>query len=309
MLIKKLLSMVDQTKKDLKMSSWLHMPPTSFEYQYYKMLCGGYEANGYRYLGMISSLDQTEASEKRSIIYCQKARAIYNLLGLDDRAKSMDIHIALRKDRLARFDGDGANVPVNANTLLKGAKYNYVYSLKTYGSTSEATLRSGLSYVTRLVQAHRGIKAERLIVKLAAISHRVHGPGHNHTISIDEKVKECKSRYVIVMPDHEPFQALRYENDGEVCVVTGPVKQARQEEDERIFHVASDLIVPNKGCPVICHGLTSASHLNGKLGEGRAIRNDINGIRLAVHFETKSLKPSLVKPENLRIAFELPKEV
>jgi hypothetical protein len=33
MLIKKLLSMVDQTKKDLKMSSWLHMPPTSDECQ------------------------------------------------------------------------------------------------------------------------------------------------------------------------------------------------------------------------------------------------------------------------------------
>ncbi len=34
MLIKKLLLMVDQTKKDLKMSGWLHMPPTSDEYRY-----------------------------------------------------------------------------------------------------------------------------------------------------------------------------------------------------------------------------------------------------------------------------------
>ena len=64
------------------------------------------------------------------------------------------------------------------------------------------------------------------------------------------------------MPDYEPFQALQYENGGEICVITGPAKQPRQEEDERIFHVASDLILPN-GCPVICHGLTSASHLNG----------------------------------------------
>jgi hypothetical protein len=45
MLIKKLLSMVDQTKKDLNMSGWLHMPPTSDEYQYYKMLCGQCEAD------------------------------------------------------------------------------------------------------------------------------------------------------------------------------------------------------------------------------------------------------------------------
>ncbi len=310
MLIKKLLSMADQTKNDLKMSSWLHMPPISDEYQYYKMLCGDYEAVGYRYLGVMTSFETSEASDKRSITYIQKAQTIYNLLGIADRAKSMDIHISLRKDRLARCDGEGVKVAVNANMLLEEARYNYEYLLKKSGSTSEATLRSGLSYVTELVQAHRGIEAERLIVKLATISHCVHGPGHNCTISLDEKVKKCMSRYVIVVPDDKPFQALRYENDGEVCVVTGPVKQPTQEEDdERIFHVASDLIVPIVGCPVICHGLTSASHLNGKLGEVRAIRNGINGIRLAVHFETKSLKPSLVKPKNLRIAFELPKEV
>jgi len=65
MLIKKLLSMVDQTKKDLKMRGWLHMPPTSDEYQYYKMLCGDYEAVGYQSLGMIASYDDTEASYKR----------------------------------------------------------------------------------------------------------------------------------------------------------------------------------------------------------------------------------------------------
>ena len=69
MLIKKLLSMVDQTKKDLKMRGWLHMPPTSLEYQYYKLLCVDFEADGYRYLGTIASLDQTEASDKRSITY------------------------------------------------------------------------------------------------------------------------------------------------------------------------------------------------------------------------------------------------
>jgi len=34
MLIKKLLLMVDQIKKDLNTSGWLHMPPTSFKYQY-----------------------------------------------------------------------------------------------------------------------------------------------------------------------------------------------------------------------------------------------------------------------------------
>jgi hypothetical protein len=37
-LLTKLLSMVDQMKKDLKMDGWIHMPQTSFKYQLYKML-------------------------------------------------------------------------------------------------------------------------------------------------------------------------------------------------------------------------------------------------------------------------------
>ena len=116
MLIKKLLLMVDQTKKDLKMRGWLHMPPTSDEYQYCKMLCGGFEANGYMNLGALASFDKTEASYKRSITYYQKARAIYNLLGLEDNAKSMDINIATLEDWFARCDGDGVKVAVNAST-------------------------------------------------------------------------------------------------------------------------------------------------------------------------------------------------
>ena len=306
MLIKKLLSMVDQTKKDMNMSGWLHMPPTSDEYLHYKFFCGNFEAAGYRHFGLLASLDQTEATCRISIKYFQKARTIYNLLGLEDRAKLIDDPIAILRDHLVRFDGDGVNVAVNASTLLKGVRYHYEYYLKMHGLTSEVTLKSGSIYVMKLVQKHRGIEAERLIVKLTASSRRVHGPGHSCSMSLDEKVKECKSRYIIVMPDDKPFQALRYKNDGEICVVTGPVKQPRQEEDERISHVANDLVIPAKGCPVICHGLVSAFHLNGELGEVRALSNNITGFQLEVHSEKTNLKPALVKPENLRISFELP---
>ena len=45
MLLTKLLSMVDQMKKDLKMDGWIHMPRTSFKYQLYKMLHVFYEAS------------------------------------------------------------------------------------------------------------------------------------------------------------------------------------------------------------------------------------------------------------------------
>lgn len=61
---------------------------------------------------------------------------------------------------------------------------------------------------------------------------------------------------------------------------------------------------------MICHGLASASHLNSRLGVVRNVKpDDIEfsfSFRLGVNFEKKSLKSALVKPENLRIAFELP---
>ena len=92
------------------------------------------------------------------------------------------------------------------------------------------------------------------------------------------------------MPDCKLFQALRYENDGEICIVSGTVAQPRSLEDERIYHIASNLVMPKNGMPVICHGLVSASHLNGELGEVRNLKQDESGIiRLGVCFEKKGL--------------------
>ena len=106
------------------------------------------------------------------------------------------------------------------------------------------------------------------------------------------------------------LNAKRYENDGEICVVTGPVTEPRRVDDERIYRVDNNLIRPVIECPVICHGLVSASHLNGELGEVTKFKRDESGriLRMGVHFEKKGVKSALVKPENLRIAFEIPSE-
>jgi len=71
---------------------------------------------------------------------------------------------------------------------------------------------------------------------------------------------------------------------GETCVVMGPftlsraLTESRRQDDERTFHVESSLIFPTAGCPVICHGLVDAPHLNGKLGEVRDICNISTGL-------------------------------
>ena len=87
------------------------------------------------------------------------------------------------------------------------------------------------------------------------------------------------------------------------CIVQGPIEDPRRLCNEMTLRVPSDEILPLKGCPVICHGLVKASHLNGKVGDRGTRRGD----RIEVHFEDKSQKSAaLVKPENLRIAFDLP---
>ena len=40
LLINQLLDTIKQTKKDLNMSRWIHMPKDSEEYQYYRVQCG-----------------------------------------------------------------------------------------------------------------------------------------------------------------------------------------------------------------------------------------------------------------------------
>jgi hypothetical protein len=310
MLINKMLSLVDQTKKDLQMNSWVHMPEDSDENSYYRALCGEYEAFAYIQLGHISLLDFTEHSseESRNITITQfrKARAIYNLCGMTEQAEQVTADI-LQIEMIPKDEENPATI-LEVTSGLKRIKNDYEQELSTTGMDTEVTIQSGLLYARALWSQDCYIKATRLVTKLVPVSRRVLGPEHRSTIEADEILEKCNERYVRVLPAGKLFQALQHKNDGEMCVVKGPITEPRQIDNERTHRVMSDLILPQVGCPVICHGLVSASHLNGKLGEVRNGRETNTGLRLGVCFEKKSWTSALVKPKNLRIAFELPSE-
>jgi len=181
----------------------------------------------------------------------------------------MTINIDMAKAIMAGDD-------VDEDTIVEKARFSFERHLESSGSI-EHTMRFGIYYATALLQVHRGIEAERLAMMLAAQSRRVHGPEHDCTLRADKLLEKCNTRLVYVTPENQTFRALRYENDGGTCVVTGPITEPPSEDGERIFHVASDLIFPCKGCPVICHGLVRASHLNGNVGDARACHNSITG--------------------------------
>jgi hypothetical protein len=115
---------------------------------------------------------------------------------------------------------------------------------------------------------------------------------------------EVAKRRIVLLLSKEGLdvEALQYNADSDEYTV----KKARRKraEDEETFTVTSDDLIYPKGIPVVCHGLVNASHLNGKIGDVRTL-DEITD-RYGVYFEDKNIDPAAVKPENLRIVFELP---
>lgn len=113
-----------------------------------------------------------------------------------------------------------------STNISEGAKHAYEqFKVVSHGRGSESAIRSGLVYAELLMKAHRGIEAERLATRLARDSLNYLGQGHNYTISIFESlVDDFMQRPVSVVPDFlHRYEALRYENDGEMLVINGPV--------------------------------------------------------------------------------------
>jgi hypothetical protein len=326
-LIRKLLSMVDEMKKEKKMDNWVKMPTFTREYQFYKFLCGGYEATGYRYAAEAAAMDSDKIGMKTSINFYEKARKIFSLLGMSAEAEQMDGAIVIYRSRLANERGD---LDLTASAAFDMAKSLYEGCVKRLGSDNPQSITGGLSYGRALVRVGKSIEGERLIMKLLADSSRIHGPEHVSTKEAIEALNEIKTRYVCIlcdakaMPGEEHFQALRYDDDGK-CVVTGPITEPRRKDEEREHRVQSNLVLPFPGCPVMCHGLVSAPHLNGQLGGVKCFLNFPDGVQVAILLENMSLATATfsgdsrlcrvrtdgttalrVKPEKLRILFDLP---
>ena len=207
MLINNMLSIINQTKKELNMSRWIHMPKASEEYQYYRILCGNYEALAHMQIGMNLSSDTSEEGKNVVIGRFKKARAIYNLVDMKIEAQRMEDIISVYIANMQATNQQSVS-PAVASSVLQTIKSTYEQYLNTQGMNSELTLRSGLTYATMLWDAKHCIEAERLAIKVATVSHRVFGPEHKYSVEADELLEKCRKRYVFVPPDDKRFQAL-----------------------------------------------------------------------------------------------------
>ena len=190
---------------------------------------------------------------------------------------------------------------------IEGIRLNYQQTVKEYGEGSEEAIRVGLDLIMALKKGLRIMDAERLADKLAPLSQRILGPDHPYTECIEVMHRRLKERVVFIHRgnDLEEFLALRYVRRGKKCVVQGPLQNPRNVDKEKTFEVNTHSIIPSFETPVICHGLKSAAHLNGRVGDMRSVGEGHGKDRFLVYLEGKK-EPVLVKLENLRIAFDLP---
>ena len=190
--------------------------------------------------------------------------------------------------------------------MLKEYQLLYKECVDQCSEKAQTTIESGRNLAIALYNANQTVEAERLLTNLAATSKRVHGPHHGLTQNVASDLQICKVRYVQIKYQNEwkAFQALRYKEDWKKCIVQGPIADPRNIQDEKTVTIATEDILPDLGTPIVCHGLESAPHLNGKIGDLRS--HDEETDCYEVHFEDKGLAPCSVRRENIRILFELP---
>jgi hypothetical protein len=145
-----------------------------------------------------------------------------------------------------------------------------------------------INKITGLWYESHGIESQRLTRSLLPITRHVYGVQHTYTLRVEDVLAKILKRYVKILThgnscnifetdgtNVKVYEFLRYENDEEHCVISGPIHPHHQSclvcrgdgTLDPILHVSKAVVVPQVGTPVICHGLMNASYLNGELGE------------------------------------------
>lgn len=248
--------------------------------------------------------------------YFQKARDIFEREG--DELGVMTINNLIENVE-AEISGDGRRRLTEAIEVGLELKKFQLFT-KEFGADDNTTIEAGVQLALALWKEFRTIEAERLLAKLIATSHRVHGVGHDCTQFALAALQRVQARRVFLRKDgeinqDEVFRAVRYTADGEKCVVQGPIPNVVYDPRinpsepssnygaEGTFEVERADVIISKGTPVVCTGLQKAKHLNGKIGDRRDFDEETG--RYTIHFEDEAMKPVKVKPENLRIVFDL----
>lgn len=256
----------------------------------------------------------SDDSLQKAKIHFQKAKSVFE--EEQDTLGVMTINNLIENVE-AEINGERKFITQAISSSLELQKFQLF--VKEFGADDNTTIEAGVQLALAMWKEFRTIEAERLLTKLIARSRLVHGEGHDCTIFAISAMQRVQERKVFLKKNgeinvDEVYRVVRYTADGEKCLVQGPVPKVvydprinRSEPSdkgaERTFEVERANVVTSRGTPVVCTGLQKATHLNGKIGDRREIDEDTG--RYTIHFEDETLKPVKIKPDNIRIVFDL----
>ena len=247
------------------------------------------EAKAYGAVACFYMHVDTEESLVKAKLYFTKARDIF-------REKGDEIPMLMAEKKIASIE---SKMRGEETMCVDTHQKIYAYLQRTIGESDPQTIGAGVDVAEALCLSFRAIEGERLLTKLCELARRVHGIEHDCTKITMSYLKRMKERVVITQDDGKPFIALRYENDGDVCIVKDPTV-----DDETESKISASSILAFLGTPVVCEGLQQLTHLNGKIGDVRKV--DLEEGTCQVHFEEADLEHAEIKFNNLRIIFNLP---
>ncbi|KAK1740089.1 hypothetical protein QTG54_009039 [Skeletonema marinoi] len=226
------------------------------------------EANGNANIGhFYRRLNSNEGLFKAKEQF-EKARDLFKTM----HTMEAETSLAKMKQNISELESELSGNEVHDEELdVIYLQRDYHRCLGIYGQSSSATIYAGVALAKALLDERRTIEAEKLLSNLVDISRRTHGHEHRSTKSVLSVLTSARERKVVIRFEGFSgwFQALRYENEGEDCVVQGPIAfESNVDEEEQCSFDSTD-IIPFPGTPVICHGLQKAAHLNGKIGDVR----------------------------------------
>ena len=190
---------------------------------------------------------------------------------------------------------------------LKKSRDLYTLRVTMHGKGNALAINEGVNLAIALWGSNRGIEAERLLTRVAAVSRRVHGTEHKLTKIVELDLRDFQVREVMVQVEGEwkHFQVLQYEANEDEYVIQGPLAKPRNIRAETRSTVAAINVLLVAGTPVVCHGLKDeSSHLNGKIADLKYYCDEADSYE--IHFEDKLEDSRMVNVEYLRIVINLP---
>lgn len=263
------------------------------------------EALTYNDLGMLALREGTpENSAQEAVLHFEKYLELSTAVDFTVGIANAEYNIAFAKSTYESCDDAR-----HKEERLRKSRDLYELRVTKHGEGNALAINEGLNLAIALWGANRGIEAERLLTRVAAISRRVHGPQHKLTENVELDLRDFQVREVMVQVEGEwkHFQVLQYEANEDIYVIQGPLAKPRNIRAEMRSTVAANNVRLVAGTPVVCHGLKDeSSHLNENIADLKYYCDEADSYE--IHFEDKLEDSLMVNVKNLRIVMALPEK-